>query len=55
MVTTPTVKQLYQHYLKENPTNAVSPGTFVALESFYVCFATSKDIEVSVCKKHLHV
>ena len=54
MVTTFIIKQLYQHYVKENPTNAVSLRTFFALKLFYVHSATSKDIEVCVCKKHLH-
>ena len=54
MVTTLTIKQLYQHYLKENPTKAVSLGNFLALKPFYVRSATSKDIDVCVCKKDLH-
>ena len=54
MVTTLTIKQLYEHYVKENPTNAVSLQTFFTLKLFYVHSATSKDIEVCVCKKHLH-
>ena len=36
------------------PNNPVSFGTFHALKPFYIWFATAKDIEMCVCKKHLH-
>ena len=54
MVTTLTIKSLYQHYLKEHQTNSISFGTFFSRELFYVRSATSKDIEVCVCEKHLN-
>lgn len=49
-----TCKELYSKYLKANPDNYVSWGTFTSLRPFYVRSATTKDIEVCCCKLHLH-
>ena len=48
-----TVKELYRKYINKNPTLAVSYGTLLALEPFYVQSATTKDMEMCCCKKHL--
>ena len=49
-----TCIELYAKYLKANLNNHVSWGTFISLRPFYVCSATTKDVEVCCCKKHLH-
>ena len=49
-----TIKELFLKYIKSNPEVPVSLGTFLALKPFYVCSATTKDIEMCCCKKHLH-
>ena len=49
-----TFKQLYAKYLRENPVEPVSYGSFFALKPFYVRHTTQKDIEMCVCKDHLH-
>ena len=46
-------RELYKKYLLEY-SNPVSYGTFMALKPFYVRSATTRDIEMCVCKKHLH-
>ena len=46
--------ELYCKYVKSNPNHIVSMGTFLALKPFYVYTATAKDIEMCVCKVHLH-
>ena len=48
------MKELHRKYITENPTLAVSYGTFLALKPFYVQSATTKDMEMCCCKKHLH-
>ena len=48
-----TVKELYRKYINKNPTLAVSYGTLLALKPFYVQSATTKDMEMCCCKKHL--
>ena len=54
MITTKTYKQLYVEYLTSNNDKHVSMGTFMALKPFYIRSATTNDIEVCCCKKHLH-
>ena len=49
-----TLKELYCTYLDRNPNHSFSWGTFLAPEPFYVCTTTSKDVEMCVCKWHLH-
>ena len=49
-----TYKELYQKYIKDHPNELVSIGTFFALKPFYIRTATTKDIEMCCCKKHLH-
>jgi len=49
-----TIKELYLKYLQSLPDNAVSLGTFLALKPFYIRAASTKDIKMCVCKKHLH-
>ena len=41
-------------FLNENPGIKTSHGTFFALKPFYVRLATTKDLEMCCCKKHLH-
>ena len=53
-VTNETVKVLYHKFLNENLGIKISCGTFLALKSFYVRPATTKDLEMCCCKKHLH-
>ena len=48
-----TLKELHRN-LDRNPNHSVSWGTFLALKPFYVRTATSKDVEMCVCKLHLH-
>ena len=48
-----TFKEIYAKYLSE-PSEPVSYGSFVALKPFYVRHTTQKDIEMCVCKDHLH-
>ena len=49
-----TIKEFYVNYIKSHPDMAVSLGTFLSLKPFYVRSATTKDIEMCCCKKHLH-
>ena len=49
-----TLKELYWAYLDRNPNHSVSWGTFLALKPFYVRTATSKDVEMCVCKLHFN-
>ena len=53
-ITNKMVKELYLNYIKENSIYEVSYGTFLALKPFYVRSPTTKDMEMCVCKKHLH-
>ena len=48
------LKELYLCYLKKHPDNYVSYGTWFALRPFYVRVVTTKDVEMCVCKTHLH-
>ena len=50
-----TYKELYVTYLERNPDQYISYGTFIALKPFYVRTATTKDVEMCVCKQHLHM
>ena len=54
-VTKETLKVLYHKFLKINQESSVSYGTFLGLKSFCVRSATTKDIEICCCKKHLHI
>ena len=52
---TTTYRKLYAKFLLEcRDGEAVSWGVFNYLKSFYVTSATEKDLEMCVCKKHLH-
>ena len=53
-VTTKTYKQLFNEYLSSNNESTVSLGMIMALKPFYIRSATSNDIEMCCCKKHLH-
>ena len=44
------LKELYVNYIKENPDNYVSYGTWYALRPFYVRMVTTKDVEMCCCK-----
>ena len=44
---------MYARYCAEH-LNPASYGTFLGLRPFYVRSATTKDIEMCVCKKHSH-
>ena len=54
MIINESVKVLYHKFLQANPGVKISYGTFLSLKPFYVRSATSKDIEMCCCKKHLH-
>ena len=54
MIINESVKVLYLKFLQANPGVKISYGTFLSLKPFYVQSATSKDIEMCCCKKHLH-
>ena len=49
-----TFKELYHKFVIENPMICVSLGTFYLLKQFYLRCATSKDLEMCVCKTQLH-
>ena len=49
-----TVKSLYIKFLQAHPEHPILYGTFLSLKAFYVRSATSKDLEMCCCKKHLH-
>jgi len=49
-----TIKELFQKYTLANPESVVSYGSFLAIRPFYVRAATTKDMEMCCCKKHLH-
>ena len=50
-ITSNPFKALYQNFISTNPHNIVSHGT---LNPFHVHAATEKDIEMCLCKIHLH-
>jgi hypothetical protein len=54
MITIKTLKQLFCEYLEDHIDMQVSWGTFLALRLFYIRSATTSDIEMCCCKKHLH-
>ena len=45
---------MYQKYMEQNPDSRVSKGTFFNLKPFYVRGASQKDIQMCLCKLHLH-
>ena len=50
-----TSRKLYAKFLLEcTDGESVSHGTFRALKPFYITNTTEKDLEMCVCKKHLH-
>ena len=52
---TTTYRKLYTKFLLEcKDEESVSWGTFNSLKPFYITSATEKDLEMCVCKKHLH-
>jgi hypothetical protein len=53
-ITQETVRELLVKYLKAHPSNPVSRGYFHELKPFYIRHTTPKDIEMCVCKSHLH-
>ena len=54
MINTKRYKQFYVEYLTSNNNKHVSMGTFMALKPFYTQSATTNDIKMCCCKKHLH-
>ena len=54
MITTKTYKQFHVEYLTSNNNKHISMGTFMALKPFYIRSATTNDIKMCCCKKHLH-
>ena len=46
---------MYHKFLEINQESSVSHGTFLALKPFYLRSATTKDIKMCCCKKHLHI
>ena len=49
-----TLHTLYNEFINIYPDHRVSFGTFYGLKPFYMRNVTEKDIEMCVCKKHLH-
>ena len=49
-----TIRVLHREYNEQHPDLQMSYGLFFALKPFYVRFTTEKDLEMCVCKKHLH-
>ena len=49
------ISVLYSKYCTENPLHKVSYGMFLNLRPFYVRNVSVKDMEMCVCKIHLHV
>ena len=50
-----TSMKIYKDFIDAHGiSNTISYGTFISLEPFYVQAATSKDIEMCICKEHLH-
>ena len=49
-----TIRELLAKYKKEHPLNPVSYGYFHLLKPFYIRHDTQKDLEMCVCKHHLH-
>ena len=45
---------LYQKYCNEYPDLPVSKGLFFNLKPFYVCNASKKNMDMCLCKLHLH-
>ena len=45
---------MYQKYMEQNPDSRVSKGTFFNLKPFYIRGASQKDIQICLCKLHLH-
>ena len=54
LITCDTYRILLSKFREQN-SSSVSMGTFISLRPFYVCVPNSKDIEMCVCKVHLHV
>ena len=48
------LRSLYKKFKLENPDMQVSYGVFFYLRPFYVRSLTERDIQMCVCKKHLH-
>ena len=53
-VTTCQLLLLYKKYCEKFPSNLVSKGTFFNLKPFYIRNASKKDMEMCLCKLHLH-
>ena len=53
MITTVTLKELYQHFISYSKYFFVSWGTFLALKPFYIKSAATKDIEVCCYKNQI--
>ena len=53
LLTNNTVRVLFRKFKREH-NSSMSLGTFLALRPFYVRAPTGKDIEMCVCKDHLH-
>ena len=53
-VTSIQLLSLYQKYCVDHPDIPVSKGTFFNLKPFYIRDASQKDVEMCLCKLHLH-
>ena len=53
-VTAIPMLSMYQKYMEQNPDSRVSKGTFFNLKPFYIRGASQKDIQMCLCKLHLH-
>ena len=54
-VTSSQLLGLYQKYIEQYPQHVVSKGTFFSLKPFNVRNASKQDIEMCLCKLHLHM
>ena len=54
-VTSSQLLGLYQKYCEEYPNMMVSKGTFFKLKPFNIRNASKKDMEMCLCKLHLHI
>lgn len=54
-VTSTQLLGLYQEYRDQFPDMIVSKGTFFNLKPFYIRNASNQDIEMCLCKLHLHI
>ena len=55
MLVNMTYRELYMDYLRQNPSETLSFGSFVSLKPYYVTSPSKDELEVCICKDHLKV